>query len=159
MTKRREGRLPQMVSAEAFARLGSLPSSQLAAMRADFGSLMHVHGATVNKYRVEAEAITAILHARDRPEFEVSDHAVVRWLEKVKGFNMDALRREIADTAKAARDSGPGAICRAKGDAVAYTKNNVTFVVAHRNNIVTVVFGEYLNPVSASLTSQQRADT
>lgn len=147
MAKRRtDGRLPQMASIEAFARLADKPSSTLAAMRADLGSMMHVHGATVNKLRVEVEAITSILHARERPELEVSDHAVVRWLEKVKGMDMDALRKEIAAEALAAKKAGDGAICRAKGDAVAYTKDQVTFVVAHRNNIVTVVFGDYLNP-------------
>src|ERR1700691_5644739 len=108
-----------MVTAEQFAALEIKPSSQLAAMRADLGSLMHVHGATVNKLRCEADAITVILHARDKPEFEVSDHAVVRWLEKVRGFDMDALRREISNAAIAAKQAGDGAICRAKGDAVA----------------------------------------
>ena len=137
-----------MLNTEAFAGLADKPSSQLAAMRADIGSLMHVHGVTVNRLRVESEAITAILHTRDKPDFEVSDHAVVRWLEKVKGYDMDALRREIADKAKEAKLAGDGSICRAKGDAVAYSKDNVTFIVAHRNAIVTVVFGDYLNPVS-----------
>jgi hypothetical protein len=146
MGKRRDGRLPTMVSTESLARLDSKPSSELAAMRADLGSLMHVHGSFVNRFRVEADAITAILHSRDRPYFEVSDHAVVRWLEKVKGFDMNALRQEIAAEAKAAKESGEGAICRAKGDAVAYTKDKVTFIVAQRNSIVTVVFGDYLNP-------------
>lgn len=140
--------MPQMVNAEAFARLADKPNSELAAMRADLGSLMHLHGATSTKLRVEAEAITAILHSRARPELEVSDHAVVRWLEKVKGTDVDALRREIANTALEAKRSGDGAICRAKGDAVAYTKDDVTFIVAHRNVIVTVVFGDYLNPVA-----------
>lgn len=142
----RKTRLPNALNAEAFAGLADKPSSTLAAMRADIGSLMHVHGATVNRLRIEAEAITAILHSRDRPELEVSDHAVVRWLEKVKGHDMDALRREIASAALEAKKNGDGAICRAKGDAVAYSKDNVTFVVARRNNIVTVVFGDYLNP-------------
>jgi len=145
--KRKNGRLPTMVSAETFAQLSEKPSSQLAAMRADMGSLMQVHGAAVNKLRCETEAITAILHARERPELEVSDHAVVRWLEKVKGYDMDALRREIAEAALEAKKLGDGAICRAKGDATAYTKDEVTFIVAHRNNIVTVVFGNYLNPM------------
>jgi hypothetical protein len=147
--KRRDGRLPTIVSAEAFARLADRPSTQLAAMRADLGSLMHVHGAMVNKFRVEAEAITAILHSRERPELEVSDHAIVRWLEKVRGFDMDALRREIAGAALKAKQSTGGAICRAKGDAVAYTADNITFIVAHRNNIVTVVFGDYQSPTAA----------
>ena len=147
MTKRK-GRVPNMVTAESLARLVDKPSSELASMRADIGSLMHAHGATVNRLRVEAEAITCVLHARDKPNFEVSDHAVVRWLEKVKGFDMNALQLEIAAAAMTAKQKGDGAICRAKGDAVAYTDENVTFVVAHRNNIVTVVFGDYLNPVS-----------
>lgn len=147
--KRRDGRLPCMANLEAFARLADVPSSTLASMRADLGSLMHVHGATVNKLRVESEAITAILHSREKPELEVSDHAVVRWLEKVKGFDVDALRHEIADAAMEAKRTGDGSICRAKGDAVAYSKDQVTFVVAHRNTIVTVVYGDYLNPVQS----------
>lgn len=142
----RKGRLPQMVTEERLVALAAKPSSELAAIRADIGSLMHVHGATVNRLRVESEAITTILHARERPDFEVSDHAVVRWLEKVKGFDVNALRQEIANEAIQAKRDGNGVICRAKGDAVAYTRNDVTFIVAHRNNIVTVVFGPYLNP-------------
>jgi hypothetical protein len=145
---RHPGRLPHQVTAEAFARLAERPSSELAAVRADLGSLMHVHGAAVSRLRVEAEAITAILHARERPEFEVTDHAVVRWLEKVRGQSMDALRSEIAAAASEAKRAGDGATCRAKGDAVAYTKDGVTFVVARRNSIVTVVFGDYLNPAA-----------
>lgn len=141
--KRRDGRMPSMVSAQAFAGLADLPSSTLAAMRADLGSLMHVHGATANKYRVEADAITAILHSREKPELEVSDHAIVRWLEKVEGRDMDALRRKIMETALAAKQESNGEVCRAKGDAVAYSKDEITFVVARRNCIVTVVFGDY----------------
>ena len=108
---------------------------------------MAVHGATVNKLRVEAEAITAILYERERPGFEVSDHAVVRWLEKVKGVDTDALRQEIASAALKAKAQGGNEICRAKGDAVAYTHDGFTFIVAHRNNIVTIVAGPYENPV------------
>ena len=45
MTKRK-GRVPNMVTAESLARLVDKPSSELASMRADIGSLMHVHGAS-----------------------------------------------------------------------------------------------------------------
>ena len=93
MKRPRNGRMPSMVTIEAFSRLTDKPSSQLAAMRADLGSMMHVHGAMVNKLRCESEAITTILHAREKPEFEVSDHAVVRWLEKVKGQNMECVAK------------------------------------------------------------------
>jgi hypothetical protein len=146
--KRSNGRLPKMVNIAEFSFLADKPSSILAARRADLGSLMQVHGATVNKLRVESDAITAILHSREQPELKVSDHAIVRWLEKVEGFDMDALRKKIADTALEAKANGDNAICRAKGDAVAYTKDAVTFIVAHRNNIVTVVLGDYLDPAS-----------
>lgn len=146
--KRRDGRLPQIASADVMAELSGKTSSELAARRADLGSLMHVHGAAVNRYRVEAEAITSVIHSRERPELEVSDHAIVRWLEKVEGFDVAALRKKIECAATAARRASGGDICRAKGDAVAYTKDGVTFIVARRNSIVTVVFGEYLNPVA-----------
>jgi hypothetical protein len=138
-----------MANGQEFVGLESKPSSELVAIRADLGSLMHVHGTAVNRLRIEAEAITSILHARERPDFEVSDHAIVRWLEKVKGHDITAIRNEISSAAISAKHVGESAICRAKGDAIAYTKDNITFIVAHRNNIVTVVFGDYLNPMSS----------
>jgi hypothetical protein len=140
--KRRNGRLPSMVNLEQFTHLQTKPSSVLAARRNDLGSLMHVHGAMANKLRIESEAITAIMHSRENPELEVTDHAVIRWLEKVKKFDVDALRKEIADAAIEAKHSSNGQTCRAKGDAVSYVGNGVTFIVAQRNKIVTVVLDE-----------------
>lgn len=36
----------------------------------------------------------------------VSDHAVVRWLERVKGVDIEAFRAEIVATVQAAVDAG-----------------------------------------------------
>lgn len=149
MARRHPGRMPSMVTADKLASLISKPNSELVALRADIGSLMHVHGAAVNKLRIDAEAITAILHGRERPDLEVSDHAVVRWLEKVKGMDVTEIRNDIAAMARAAKANGDGETCRAKGDAVAYSHGDITFVVAKHNTIVTVVFGPYQNPLSA----------
>lgn len=37
---------------------------------------------------------------RDQMEIEVSDHAVVRWLERMKGVDVQAIRNEIANHAR-----------------------------------------------------------
>jgi hypothetical protein len=37
---------------------------------------------------------------RDQIEVEVSDHAVVRWLERQKGMDIQAVRNEIANNAR-----------------------------------------------------------
>ena len=130
-------RLPATIDPAEFADLGSKSNEDLVALRSDIGSLMHIHSASANNLRQQAEAITVILKSRERPAFEISDHAVVRYLQKVKGFDVDGLRREIADLAARAKANGPGIECRAKGDAVAYEIDGIGFTVARYNCVVT----------------------
>ncbi len=40
----------------------------------------------------------------------VSDHAILRYLERVGGFDIPRLRREISDRVQAAADVGAGAV-------------------------------------------------
>lgn len=40
----------------------------------------------------------------------VSDHAVLRYLERIGGFNIQRLKREIADRLQPAVDAGAGGI-------------------------------------------------
>lgn len=40
----------------------------------------------------------------------VSDHAILRYLERCGGFDIQRLRREIADRTQAGADAGAGAV-------------------------------------------------
>jgi hypothetical protein len=142
MSKRSNRRLPSLVTVEQLGDLQTRSNGELVSMQSDIGSLMHVHGATVTKLRIQAEAINAVLKSRARPQFEVSDHAVVRYLQKIKRMDMDAVRQEVAERATMAADASAGVICRAKGDAVQYESDGVYFIVARHNVIVTVHLGE-----------------
>lgn len=138
-------RMPSLVTVEELADLQSKPNGELVAMQADINSFRHLYGAMATKLRVQAEAISAVLRSRERPRFEISDHAVVRWLQKVKGMDMEIVRQEIADACQKASEAKPGVICRAKGDAVEYTADGISFIVARHNVVVTVHLGEKAN--------------
>lgn len=142
MSRKSSRRLPTLVTVEKLTDLQAKPNGELVATLADINSLMHLHGAAVTKLRVQSEAINAVLKSRARPQYEISDHAVVRWLQKVKGMDMEEVRREIADRCSLASQGSPGVICRAKGDAVEYRHDGVNFIVARHNTIVTVHLGE-----------------
>lgn len=47
--------------------------------------------------------------AKKRP-LHVTDHAIVRYLERVGGFNIEGLRRQIADRLQTAADAGAHAV-------------------------------------------------
>lgn len=57
----------------------------------------------------------------------VTDHAVLRYLERVVGFDIDAVRKHIADTCAA--PAAIGAVCvRAEGYRFEITNNTVVTV-------------------------------
>jgi hypothetical protein len=45
-----------------------------------------------------------------KPRLRVSDHAIVRYLERVGGFDIDGLRAQIAARLQAAADAGASSI-------------------------------------------------
>lgn len=45
-----------------------------------------------------------------KPRVRVSDHAVLRYLERVGGFDIEALRRDIRDRVWKAADSGASGV-------------------------------------------------
>ncbi|EGJ20098.1 hypothetical protein RSWS8N_18099 [Cereibacter sphaeroides WS8N] len=45
-----------------------------------------------------------------RPGLIITDHSIVRYLERVGGFDLDRLRREIAQRLQAAADAGAAAV-------------------------------------------------
>lgn len=146
---RRSPRPPSTATTDRLTELQQKPSSELVSMRADMQIRMNVHGASIAKLRADAEAIQAILKSRQKPRFEASDHAVVRYLQKVKGVDIETIRQEIVAGATLAA-AKTDVICKAKGDAVEYETDGVVYVVARLNTIVTVHLGDRTSGQSAS---------
>lgn len=63
-----------------------------------------------------------------RPRVSVTDHAVVRYLERVGGFDIDTLRREIARRVQAAANAGASTV----------TIDGAVFVIVAGDNGPTV---------------------
>lgn len=56
----------------------------------------------------------------------VTDHAVLRYLERVKGFDIEAVRREIA------------ALCREAGGARSMTRDGVRYEFGNAGQVITM---------------------
>ena len=76
--------------------------------------------------RLEEAGLREALEAAQTPS-RISDHAVLRYLERVYGFDLEATRNEIAEKSEAAIAMGASAV----------TVNGVKFKI--RNNVVTTV--------------------
>lgn len=69
----------------------------------------------------------------DREPVRVTEHAIVRYLERAMGFNIEAVREHIAGICGAA--AAAGAVCvRSEGLRFEITNNTVTTIVPDRQN-------------------------
>lgn len=119
-----------------FEVLKSMATEDLIARRVDLNRKQNVARTQSRFLREEEEAITGILRRRGKPLFEVSDHAIVRWLERVEGLDIAALRTKIARMLEDAPSNAN--VCRRSSDAVAHTIDGVVLIVARDNMIVTL---------------------
>jgi len=78
------------------------------------------------------------------PPLRVTDHAVLRYLERAMGFNIDIVREHIASVC-----AGPAAV-----GAVCVRAENVRFEIV--NNTVTTVTPDRINPSHTSRERNQR---
>lgn len=114
-----------------------MSTPQLLSLRDDIG---RADAALTTRARYQhhmRDHISAIIRSRKSPRFKISDHAVIRYLEKVKGQDIDAVRAELQEhVARAA--NGHGVVCRGKGDAQTFTADGLTFVVTQDYAVATV---------------------
>lgn len=106
-----------------------LTRRDLASRRADYSDMVSAAADARKDAERALELIAAV--AKDAgPDrgLNVSDHAVLRYLERVKGLDVEKLRREIADEV--------GAGSQVAGDRIR-GKNRFVFVI--RGNVVSTV--------------------
>jgi hypothetical protein len=68
-----------------------------------------------------------------RPPVDVSDHAVLRWLERIEGVDIQAIRRRIQRSAEIAEDYGAPAVI--VGAARLVIHNGVVVTVTKRTAV------------------------
>src|SRR6266540_1663211 len=135
MTRKRKARGHYLPADDP--ELERMSNPQLVSLRDDIGSQLGAITTTARYLQHKCEHITAIIRSRADPPLKVSDHAVIRYLEKVVGQDLDAVRREITDLAAKAKE-GRGVICRGKGDAISVTSDGLTFVLTHDYVVATL---------------------
>jgi hypothetical protein len=66
----------------------------------------------------------------------ISDHAILRWLERVKGINLDAVRAEMATPALAMADAfGCPVLIGRNGERLVIRDGVVVTVIAKARNV------------------------
>jgi hypothetical protein len=115
------------------ATFPAMSSEQLASLRVDLGRVAQVKASEQTLAHSRIARITQILRSRTRSRWDVTDHAVVRYLERVKGIDLDAIRQEIASIIDGAAERVP-----VKGDATGLVANGLTFVVTGDGRVVTI---------------------
>jgi len=86
------------------------------------------------RFKERIEEITNILRHRERgAPFEISDHAVIRYLERTKGLDTTAVRAEMqAELAEASQTT------KVNGEAAGLLAGDYVYVVARGHLVVTV---------------------
>lgn len=135
-----------------------LTNPQLVNLRDDINQELNAVGTRSRYLNRKRDHISAILRSRADPPIKISDHAVIRYLEKVKGHDLDAMRAEISALALEAKD-GLGIICRGKGDAVKLDHKGLSFIITHDYVVATLYLQDSvelgLNLSDETLTPEQ----
>jgi hypothetical protein len=127
--------------------LEAMPSAALVSLRDEINQEAQVLATRLRYVSTKRDHITSILMSRERPDLTITDHVVVRYMERFRGVDVAALREEIAEQVRRAKN-GEGRVCRGKGDAQAYSLDGMTYVVTYDRAVVTMYPEQEDQPLS-----------
>ncbi len=110
-------------------------------MAAELGREMNLQANHVNEIRVRLEAVRAESERRRTMTTAgicISDHAVLRYLERFRGIDMQAVREEIAEMARKSGKLDSGEQYSRADD----PESGVTLGINGITNVVTTVFSD-----------------
>jgi hypothetical protein len=140
MNSRAEKRRRKAAKQEALAMLAKLSDADLKNLRHEVGREMAMQSSKINQLRVRLEAIRREFERRSTSTpsgIHITDHAVVRFLERVKGIDVDAARAEIGEMALRARSERDGRMGRRRDPAT-----GLVIGMDENTTHVTTVFGD-----------------
>ena len=141
---------------EAKAALKGLTMERLINMRFEVGRELNRQMTHANDLRIRLDAVRSEISEREETwdGYRITDHAVVRYLERHKGLDIAAVRTEIADMVKASKgiDLQDG-----RPDRGVVRHGNLAFGVDPREDsaAVTTVFHEEEMPVMKVITNER----
>ena len=139
MTSKFERRRKKLIRQEALAMLQKLTDEELTNLRHEVGREMAMQSTKVNELRLRLEAIRREYerrHTATPAGMHITDHALVRYLERIKGVDVDGARAEIGEMALRARNERDGRMGRRR-DPITGLVIGVDEMTTH----VTTVFG------------------
>ena len=83
-----------------------LPMERLKALRADLENMRTSHLREGQRLLDQLQRVKRAMETAPREPMIVSDHALVRWLERVEGYDVEALRAKMSDAVRAADPVG-----------------------------------------------------
>lgn len=130
----------------AAAAIAALSDEELNNLRHEIGREISLQANVINDLRLRLEAVRREVEHRKTVEPEtgihITDHAVVRYLERYKGLNVVGVRKEIVVLAERAKVLGIGRNGRRKDD-----ETNLVIGFDGEANHVTTVFNDAELPV------------
>lgn len=131
---------------EALAAIAALPDGDLRNMLHELGREMNQQSTIINEIRCRMDAVRGELERRDTITsvgVHISDHAVVRFLERHKGVDIVSVREEIAGMARRSGKLGSGEQYARRQD----EPTGLTVGINEISNVVTTVFTEVENTI------------
>ncbi len=145
MSKATERKRRKRVREEAMAQLMTLTTEQLNNLRHEIGREMGIQSRHINDLRIRLDAVRTEMERRSTmttPGIHISDHALVRYMERIKGVDVRAIRDEIGAMALRARTERDGRTGRRRDPATGYTLG-----VDETTTVVTTIFQDDELPV------------
>lgn len=93
------------------AEIDTMTMQELKNMRAELSREIGLQAKTVQELRLRTETVKKEIERRETSTpvgLNISDHALVRYMERVKGIDMLAMRAELGEIAARAKNSKPG---------------------------------------------------
>lgn len=142
MTSKADKRRRRRAAREAaLASIAGLPDDGLRNICAELGREIGQKAIEINELRYRLDAVRRELERRTtitEAGVHISDHAVLRYLERYKGMDMKSVREEIVAMAKRSGKLGSGEQYARRRD----DHTGMTFGINEVNNTVTTVFSE-----------------
>lgn len=142
---RKERTRRRQVRREALETMQRLSDEELKNLRHELGREIGLQARVINELRTRQDAVKLEIERRDTKTpagIHISDHALVRYLERVKGVDVEGARAEIGEMAARAQRERDGRTGRRR-DSV----TGLVIGVDEETTVVTTVFAERELPV------------
>ncbi len=132
-----------MPTKEEKEKFREMTNDALYQLRTDLNKLSQSKHDEVQRLKGNVSSISKILKERrveDRNSFDITDHALVRYLERCKGFDIQSIREEILQDIRSATPfETPN-----RRSTISYKSGKFTYIVDKTKVIVTILTDDFI---------------